>query len=298
MAKVTLLSYTPEPEKVVAAAAKLCYSSAGIPEITQGLTEESTASFVRMIAELGHASTLEHVSFTFGIEGVSRSFLAQMTRHRIASYSVKSQRYVGESEFSYVIPPEIEAIPEAKEEFTAAMEEDRRHYSRLAALLAEKHQRDLMRDGETDEKAALRKRCPGKMHALSFPMPVKPRWSARSTQESFSTFSRFAAATALSGKSAVLQTKCWALFGKLPRIFSATRDPRASAVPARKEKCPAAGRKLSANITGKQEKRIHERKTNPFGRPRRKRKNHPDGTFGKGIDPTRDPAAAGEISGI
>ncbi len=157
MAKVTLLSYTPEPEKVVAAAAKLCYSSAGIPEITQGLTEESTASFVRMIAELGHASTLEHVSFTFGIEGVSRSFLAQMTRHRIASYSVKSQRYVGESEFSYVIPPEIEAIPEAKEEFTAAMEEDRRHYSRLAALLTEKHQRDLMRDGETDEKAALRK---------------------------------------------------------------------------------------------------------------------------------------------
>ena len=99
MPKVTLLAYTPEPEKVVASAAKLCYSSAGIDKIAQGLTPEKTASYVAMISELGHASTIEHVSFTFGIEGVSRSFLAQITRHRIASYSVKSQRYVNGADF-------------------------------------------------------------------------------------------------------------------------------------------------------------------------------------------------------
>ena len=154
MPKVTLLAYTPEPEKIVAAAAKLCYSSAGIGQITQGLTEEKTASYVRMISELGHTSTIEHVSFTFGIEGVSRAFLAQITRHRLASYSVKSQRYVKESDFEYVIPPEIEAVPEAKREFVAAMEEDRRHYEKISAILTEKHKRELMESGKEEKTAA------------------------------------------------------------------------------------------------------------------------------------------------
>ena len=153
MLKVTLLAYTPEPEKVVASAAKHCYSSAGIEEIAEGLTPEKTAKFVGMISELGHASTIEHVSFTFGIEGVSRAFLAQITRHRIASYSVKSQRYVGESDFEYVVPPEIDAVPEAREEFLAAMEEDRRHYEKISAILTEKHKRELLESGR-EEKAA------------------------------------------------------------------------------------------------------------------------------------------------
>lgn len=160
MAKVTLLAYTPEPEKVVASAAKLCYSSAGIEKIQDGLTKEKTSSFVKMIAQLGHASTIEHVSFTFGIEGVSRAFLAQITRHRIASYSVKSQRYVNESKFEYVIPPEIVAIPEAKEEFLQAMEEDRHHYENISHLLTEKHKRELMESGEDEKSAA---RTAGKM---------------------------------------------------------------------------------------------------------------------------------------
>lgn len=155
MAKVALIAYTPEPEKVVAAAAKLCYSSAGISQIAEGLTPEKTAAFVQKLAEMGHESPLEHASFTFGIAGVSRSFLAQITRHRIASYSVKSQRYVGEAEFGYVVPPEIAAVPEAKREFEQAMEEDRRHYARLAALLTEKHRRALLEAGK-DGKTALR----------------------------------------------------------------------------------------------------------------------------------------------
>ena len=102
MAKVTLLTYTPQPEKTVAMAAKLCYSPSSIDQIGEGLTEEKTASFVQMLAEIGHESPIEHASFTFGIEGVSRSLLAQITRHRIASFSVQSQRYVAESDFAYV----------------------------------------------------------------------------------------------------------------------------------------------------------------------------------------------------
>ncbi|MBR2499870.1 MAG: FAD-dependent thymidylate synthase, partial [Clostridia bacterium] len=72
---VKLLQYTPEPEKVVSAAAKLCYSSSGVENILDGLTEEKTDKFLSMLMDMGHESPIEHVSFTFGIEGVSRSLL-------------------------------------------------------------------------------------------------------------------------------------------------------------------------------------------------------------------------------
>ena len=148
MAKVIMICHTPEPEKVIAAAAKLCYSSAGIEDLMAGLTEEKIDSFVDMLARIGHESPIEHATFTFGIEGVSRSFLAQITRHRIASYSVKSQRYVSEAHFEYVVPPEIDAVPEAKEEFLRAMEEDQRHYDRIRAVLQERHRAELIAAGE------------------------------------------------------------------------------------------------------------------------------------------------------
>ena len=88
--KVKLLSHTPDPEKLVAAAAKNCYSASNVDNILEGLTEEKTESFVNMLSEIGHESPIEHVSFTFAIEGVSRSLLAQITRHRMASFSVQS----------------------------------------------------------------------------------------------------------------------------------------------------------------------------------------------------------------
>ena len=99
MALVTLLAHTPQPELHVAAAAKLCYSPSSIDKIKEGLTEEKVASFVDMLSEMGHQSPIEHATFTFGIEGVSRALLAQITRHRIASFSVQSQRYVAENAF-------------------------------------------------------------------------------------------------------------------------------------------------------------------------------------------------------
>lgn len=154
MLKVRLITYTPNPEETVAAAAKLCYSASSIEDIESGLTPEKTASFLDMLSEIGHNSPIEHVSFTFGIEGVSRALLAQITRHRIASFSVQSQRYVKKDKFEYIIPPEIAGIPEAKAVFVAAMDEDQAHYERLAAILQEKHLKALTEDGK-DEKTAL-----------------------------------------------------------------------------------------------------------------------------------------------
>jgi len=97
--------------------AKLCYSTAGIEELQQGIEARSQDAFLERLMAFGHLSPIEHASFTFGIEGVSRSLLAQITRHRLASFSVKSQRYVPEASaakegavFSYIIPPRIEAL--------------------------------------------------------------------------------------------------------------------------------------------------------------------------------------------
>lgn len=106
--KVSLLTYTPEPEKLVAAAARLCYSNKEVAEIMDNFTDEKIEEFIDKLVSLGHESPLEHVSFTFGIEGISRACSHQLVRHRIASYSQKSQRYVDEYSFDYVIPPEIE----------------------------------------------------------------------------------------------------------------------------------------------------------------------------------------------
>ena len=98
--KVRLLSHTPEPEKLVATAAKLCYSSSDVDQLMEGLTPEKVESFVDMLASIGHESPVEHASFTFAIEGISRACSHQLVRHRIASYSQKSQRYVNENGYA------------------------------------------------------------------------------------------------------------------------------------------------------------------------------------------------------
>lgn len=149
--KVTLITHTPEPEKVIASAAKLCYSSSDIETLMNGLTPEKIESFIKMLAELGHQSPLEHCSFTFGIEGVSRSLSHQLVRHRIASYSQKSQRYVTEGKFEYIIPPAIASIPTAKELYIKTMETDQIAYDNLVDMLTKKHL-DGMISQEIDEK--------------------------------------------------------------------------------------------------------------------------------------------------
>lgn len=155
MPKVTLIAHTPFPAKTVAAAAKLCYSSAGIDELLTGLTDEKAADFVEMLSDLGHESPTEHASFTFGIEGVSRSFLAQITRHRIASYSVKSQRYVKEGSFEYVTPPEVELEDEALKLYEESMKAAQEAYDKITDILTAKHKEAFINEGK-DEKTAAR----------------------------------------------------------------------------------------------------------------------------------------------
>jgi thymidylate synthase (FAD) len=142
---VELLQHTAQAEEIVAMAAKLCYSPADILELKEGVESSDQTRFLGKLVEMGHLSPIEHVSFTFGIEGVSRSLLAQITRHRIASFSVKSQRYVsakrggrGET-FGYIIPPRIAALGEEYvEEFERQMEQMQKWYDEWCERLGDK----------------------------------------------------------------------------------------------------------------------------------------------------------------
>ncbi|MBQ3180767.1 MAG: FAD-dependent thymidylate synthase [Firmicutes bacterium] len=132
MLKVILLEHTPEPEKLVAAAARLCYSPKSADELMENFTPDKVESFVRKLVSLGHESPMEHVSFTFAIDGISRACSHQLVRHRIgASYSQKSQRYVKENQFDYVTPPKIAARPELAAKFDRAMADMQSVYQEL-----------------------------------------------------------------------------------------------------------------------------------------------------------------------
>ena len=144
--KVELLTHTPDALRTAFTAIRTCYSPYDQEYIwNEDFTKymENNNDHIRLVKQIvnhGHTSTLEHINFTFAISGVTRSFLAQLTRHRIASYSVQSQRYVKQSSssahgcFSYRIPPTIEANPEAKKIFIEGMENDQRIYDELIAL--------------------------------------------------------------------------------------------------------------------------------------------------------------------
>lgn len=150
---VTLIASTPNPEKAVAAAAKLCYSESDAMHLMDGMDDKAAGKFVEMLASYGHESPIEHVSFTFAIEGVSRALLAQITRHRLASYSVQSQRYVKQEHFEYITPPEIAKDPEAVKVYDEAMQYSVDAYNRLADLLEERHYQEFLREGMPEKTA-------------------------------------------------------------------------------------------------------------------------------------------------
>ena len=166
--KVTLLTHTPNPEQTVAMAAKLCYSPSGIEDIREGLTEEKTTSFINMLADLGHASPTEHASFTFGIEGNSRACSHQLVRHRIASYSQQSQRYVDGTKFDFVTPPEIMKNEKALKAYNEALEVQAQAYAKIRDTLIAGYVREVSDFDGTDEEVIEKFRAENKKQFSAF----------------------------------------------------------------------------------------------------------------------------------
>lgn len=146
MLVVKLIEHTPSPEKIVAAAAKLCYSAVGVDEILENLDDEKTGKLLNMLMTYGHHSPIEHVSFTFAIEGISRSLTHQLVRHRVASYSQQSQRYVKLEQFEYIIPPNIEKNEKAKNIFVESMNRVQIEYNQLVEILCKDELENLVKE--------------------------------------------------------------------------------------------------------------------------------------------------------
>ena len=156
-AKVYLLAHTipvntidgsQNPERVIAAAGKLCYSKSDVLDLYNGLDDNSSEKFVNMLSSMGHQSPLEHISFTFGIEGISRTCSHQIVRHRIASYSQQSQRYVDlQNSFNYIIPEAIKNNEKAKLLYEKSMLADMDVYKEITQSLIDEYTK-----GITDKK--------------------------------------------------------------------------------------------------------------------------------------------------
>ncbi len=130
--QVTLVSHTPDPELTVALAARLCYSPVSIADLRERLSGSDIRKFLEKILALGHLSVLEHASFTFGIEGISRVTTHQLVRHRLASFSQQSQRYVTHKEmFEVVVPPAVSADPVMAERFLSRVRELHSFYGEM-----------------------------------------------------------------------------------------------------------------------------------------------------------------------
>ena len=130
-----LLYHTPDPERAIATAARLCYAPVGAAELMETMPEERVRSVLSTIMGSGHFSTLEHASFTFAIDGVSRALTHQLVRHRLASFNQQSQRYVKFKDgLPYVKPESIAAVLEADELFEGIMDGVQRAYARMLEL--------------------------------------------------------------------------------------------------------------------------------------------------------------------
>lgn len=137
---VKLLDVTENALALIYSACRQCYAEEFAGDIYEKIKDDDAkqAAFIKKIIASGHESPLEHVKFTFAIEGVSRALTHQLVRHRMASYSQQSQRYVKENDFDYILPPSIEANPLARSEFEKIMDLIQNSYTRISGFLAEK----------------------------------------------------------------------------------------------------------------------------------------------------------------
>ena len=132
MMKVKLIRFTPEPEKLVAIAARLCYSPIGVEDLDNKLDLEAAQKLVRFVIKSGHLSTIEHVYFTFGIEGISRVLSHQLVRHRMASFNQQSQRYVKFNEnYDYIVPDSIRKNEEIYEKYNSFVSDIHKFYEEM-----------------------------------------------------------------------------------------------------------------------------------------------------------------------
>jgi len=180
--KVKLLAHTPEPEKTVALAARMCYSNRGVDNLQESLTPAEVDRMVKMLTEVGHLSPTEHASFTFAVEGISRACSHQLVRHRIASYSQKSQRYTSDEQFEYIVPPSIARDPEALSLFEREMKSIQESYRRLAEVVPREDARYVLPNA-TETKIVLTFNTRSLYNFFAQRLCLRAQWEIRELAE-------------------------------------------------------------------------------------------------------------------
>lgn len=182
---VTLIAHTENPETVIAMASRTCYSALDLEGLEKKAQTADNAAYIRGVLASGHTSVIEHASFTFGIEGVSRTLLAQITRHRLASFSVQSQRYVsvqGAEVFDYVMPPRIRALgPEAVKRFENQMKTLQSWYDEWSEALGQDSAEDarFVLPGAAATRITMTMNARELLHFFSLRMCNRAQWEIR-----------------------------------------------------------------------------------------------------------------------
>lgn len=179
--QVTLLNWPHEIESVIATAARTCYSPSKTKDIIEKVNEkrDENSAFVKHLREMGHESPLEHASFTFGIDGVSRALTHQLVRHRIASFSQQSQRYVDGNNFGFVIPHEIEKNPNLKKAFSDYMNNAKDFYNALVANGVKKEDARYILPNATTTNIVVTMNVRELLHFFSLRCCTRAQWEIR-----------------------------------------------------------------------------------------------------------------------
>jgi thymidylate synthase, flavin-dependent len=189
--KVELLAVTPDALSLIYAAFRQCYHAGFVadmwPRLLSGeVDRETQADFVRKVLESGHDSPVEHASFSFAVAGISRACSHQIVRHRIASYSQQSQRYVDATNMDYVLPPAIAKIPEARERFEAFMKDVGYAYADLKAILEEHGRKDKAKEDArfvlpqaAETRIVITMNCRALLHFFHLRCCTRAQWEIR-----------------------------------------------------------------------------------------------------------------------
>jgi thymidylate synthase (FAD) len=176
---VRLLNHTPEPERAIAAAARLCYAPVGAAELLEAMSDDAVRKVLRTIMRSGHLSALEHASYTFAVDGVSRALTHQLVRHRLASYNQQSQRYVKAETEAFVVPPTVLTSAEGADVFDAAMSAAWEAYRALLAAGIPAEDARYVLPNAAESKIVVTMNCRELLHFLTLRCCKRAQWEIR-----------------------------------------------------------------------------------------------------------------------
>ncbi len=174
--EVRLIAYTPQPEFTIAAAARLSTTNSSALQLLDKMTPERASALVDRLLVSGHLSPFEHASFTFGIDGISRATSHQLVRHRLATYTQQSQRYVSMKKLEYVTPKSIEERPELLGKYRDAMAASHAFYSEMLAVGIPAEDARYVLPNAVETRLVMTMNARELMHASSLRLCLRAQW--------------------------------------------------------------------------------------------------------------------------